>query len=159
LSSDGKVTRPDELITAKIVSPLQGILILKAYCSCVQEVDRELKRACEETIEYCRDQSVAGLKAFTDKATRYLASKRGSGPGSDLPSQPWATNDQLKAVVDEFQRTCQQTVKTWMSNLRLYLQDEATVQVLFPPLQVSTGRSCCSPSLGLYFAGPYTGCL
>lgn len=93
---------------------------------------------CEDAIELCRDQAVASLKTFTDKATRYLASKRGNGPGSDLASQPWATNEQLKAVADEFQRTSQQTVKTWMSDLRLYLQDEATVQVLFPPLQVST---------------------
>lgn len=92
---------------------------------------------CEEAIEYCRDQTVASLKAFINKATRYIASKRGNGPGTELASQSWATPQHVKVVVDEFERTSQQTVTEWMSNLRLYLQDEATVQVLFPPLQVS----------------------
>ncbi|GHJ89697.1 hypothetical protein NliqN6_6099 [Naganishia liquefaciens] len=117
LNNNGKVTRPDELTTAKI------------------EVDRELRRVCEEAIEYCRDQAVAGLKAFTDKATRHIASKRDNNPAADLASQPWATTEQLMSVINEFERTSQRTVTTWMSDLRLYLQDEATVQVLFPPLQ------------------------
>lgn len=106
-----------------------------------QEVDRELKRVCEEAIEYCRDQATGSLRAFTERAVRYVSAKRNSTSAPDLSSQAWATSETVKAIADRFEHECQQTVGTWISNLKLYLQDEATVRVLLPPLQVST--DCC----------------
>ncbi|KAI5452425.1 Golgi transport complex subunit 3 [Naganishia albida] len=117
LNTNGKVTRPDELVTAKI------------------EVDRELKRVCEEAIEWCRDRATENIRAFTDRAVRYVSAKRSSTTAPDLSSQAWATSDTVKAIAARFEQGCQETVGSWISNLKLYLQDEATVRVLLPPLQ------------------------
>lgn len=102
-----------------------------------QEVDRELKRVCEEAIELCRDRATESLRAFTDRAVRYVNAKRNNSSAPDLSIQTWATSETVKTIAERFEQECQQTVAKWISDLKLYLQDEATVRVLLPPLQVS----------------------
>lgn len=137
LNTNGKVTRPDELITAKIVRNSTGGKREYTKVTDMQEVDRELKRVCEEAIEWCRDRATESIRAFTDRAVRYVSAKRSSTTAPDLSSQAWATSDTVKAIAARFEQGCQETVGSWISNLKLYLQDEATVRVLLPPLQVS----------------------
>ncbi|KAJ9099826.1 hypothetical protein QFC21_003826 [Naganishia friedmannii] len=116
LNSNGKVTRPDEFITAKI------------------EVDRELKRVCESAIANCGDQATAGIKMFMDRAIYYVSAKQAKGTPTGLSNQAWANDEALHKTLADFEQTCRKTVKDWISDLVIYLQDEATVRVLLPPL-------------------------
>jgi hypothetical protein len=139
LNSNGKATRPDELVTAKIVRDSTGgnANIVADLSTGAQEVDRELKRVCEEAIEWCRDRATESLRAFTDRAVRYVNAKHNNSSAPDLSSQTWATSETVQSIAERFEQECQQTVAKWISDLKLYLQDEATVRVLLPPLQVS----------------------
>lgn len=93
------------------------------------DLDRELKRACEELITQCTDAATAPLRAFIDRCTAHLASDK------NLPAQPWATPQAVTEVHDEFRKTAEAELSRWRSNLKLYLQDEETVRVLVPPAQ------------------------
>ncbi|KAJ9118234.1 hypothetical protein QFC22_004141 [Naganishia vaughanmartiniae] len=117
LNSNGKVTRPDEFITAKI------------------EVDRELKRVCEAAVGHCGDRATVALKMFLDRSIHYASSKQAKGTPTGLPTQPWANEEALHRIIADFEQTCRKTVEDWISDLVIYLQDEATVRVLLPPLQ------------------------
>lgn len=98
----------------------------------MQDVDRELKRVCEDLIADCSASATAPLRAFLELCTIFLASRA----GRDLSAQEWATTEKVMAVQDEFKSTAVETVEAWRKLLMLYLQDEETVQVLLPPLQV-----------------------
>jgi hypothetical protein len=98
-----------------------------------QDVDRELKRACEELINLCAQSASTPLTAFLSQCTSYLSSRPSSS--SDLSAQTFATPDKVKQVHDTFKSTAKQRVDEWVDHLRIYLQDEETVNVLVPPAQ------------------------
>jgi hypothetical protein len=91
-----------------------------------------LKRVCEDLIADCSDQATKPLQIFLDRCTGFLAARA----GRDLPSQEWASRDKVMIVHDSFRAAVESAVKDWRALLMLYLQDEETVKVLFPPLQV-----------------------
>jgi len=99
-----------------------------------QDIDRELKRACEDLITLCASNASKPLRSFLDQCSTYL-SKPGS---SDLPSQPFATPEKIKEVHDTFRNSVKGELERWTSDLMRYLQDAETVRVLVPPAQV-----CC----------------
>jgi hypothetical protein len=124
-----------------------------------QDVDRELKRACEDLILHCTSSATLPLREFLDKCTAYLASKSsaqptrhsaGSNPGAttaststhasgasgDLATQSFATPEKVKEVHDEFKSGVKGRVEEWKNLVMVYLQDEETVRVLIPPAQV-----------------------
>lgn len=119
------------------------------------DVDRELKRACEDLITHCCRQGTAPLRSFLDQCTAYLGSSRpapnpsASAPASqaptstatisttDLANQSFATPQKVKEAHDAFKNGVLKALQTWQERLMLYLQDEETVRVLMPPAQVS----------------------
>ena len=99
-----------------------------------QDIDRELKRACEDLITLCATNASKPLRTFLDQCSTYL-----SKPGAtDLPSQPFATPEKIKEVHDTFRDSVRGELERWTSDLMRYLQDAETVRVLVPPAQV-----CC----------------
>ncbi|CAK9781075.1 Sec34-domain-containing protein [Cutaneotrichosporon oleaginosum] len=96
------------------------------------DLDRELKRACEDLIERCTQAATAPLRAFLDRCTAHL-----SGRGGVLSEQEWAKPASVAAVHDEFRKTAEEELLRWRRDLMLYLQDEETVRVLIPPAQIS----------------------
>jgi hypothetical protein len=109
-----------------------------------QDIDRELKRACEHLITHCARVSTLPLREFIDRCTAYLQSRpahaqpapTGSG-ASDLASQPFATPSKVQEAHDLFRVHARERLEGWKSELRRYLGDEDTVGVLVPPAQVS----------------------
>ncbi|WOO83859.1 Conserved oligomeric Golgi complex subunit 3 [Vanrija pseudolonga] len=99
------------------------------------DLDRELKRACEDLISQCTTAATAPLRAFLDRCNAYAAAKGGNS--ADLAKQDWATPRAVTEVHDEFRKTAEQELARWRSELMLYLQDEETVRVLIPPAQGS----------------------
>lgn len=98
----------------------------------LQDLDRELKRACEDLIERCTASATAPLRVFIDRCTSHLASN-----SSKLAEQDWAKPAAVGAVHDEFRVTAEAELLKWRRDLMLYLQDEETVRVLVPPAQMS----------------------
>lgn len=96
-------------------------------------LDEDLKRVCEEIITSCAENATAGLRGFLDRCTLYLSADTQK---RDLQSQDWATSDQVLELDKAFVANVQIVVKEWIEELILYLQDEPTVRVLVPPLQV-----------------------
>lgn len=115
------------------------------------DVDRELKRACEDLISHCAKTATAPLRTLLDQCTAYLASHGGaaaptgttgtdgaaSRPETELASQPFATPDKVRAAHDQFKSDAARALEAWKAELMLYLNDEDTVKVLIPPAQVS----------------------
>ncbi|RXK41165.1 hypothetical protein M231_01569 [Tremella mesenterica] len=97
------------------------------------DVDRELKRACEDLISLCAARATLPLRTFIDRCTSYLSSSRSST--STLSDQTFASPQKVKEVHDEFRKLCVGEVDRWESRLMLYLGDEETVRVLVPPAQ------------------------
>lgn len=98
----------------------------------MQDLDKELKRACEDLIERCTQAATAPLRAFLDRCTAHLSSNAGK-----LAEQEWAKPAAVSAVHDEFRKTAEEELLRWRRELMLYLQDEETVRVLVPPAQIS----------------------
>lgn len=98
------------------------------------DLDRELKRACEDLIGQCTAAATAPLRAFIDRCTAHLS--RGQ-TGADLAAQEWANPRAIIAVHDEFRRTAEEQLTEWKASLMLYLQDEETARVLLPPAQTA----------------------
>jgi hypothetical protein len=99
-----------------------------------QDVDRELKKACEDLILQCTQVTTLPLRTFLDKSAAYLSTRPANS--SDLPSQSFATVEKMMEVHDEFRKTVQEGIEAWKARLLLYLQDGETVRVLVPPAQV-----------------------
>ena len=98
-------------------------------------MDRELKRVCEEAIAQCGDKASSPLRKWLDRCTHYLSAKSSRGQAADLASQDWATPQKVKETHDAFRENAAVVISDWISNLVIYLQDEATVRVLIPPMQ------------------------
>jgi hypothetical protein len=126
----GSVVRANEHgLDAKIVR----LLIRMKVQTDEQDIDRELKRACEDLITLCATNASKPLRTFLDQCSAYL-----SKPNStDLPSQPFATPERIKQVHDTFRDSAKGELDSWTGDLMRYLQDGETVRVLVPPAQVS----------------------
>lgn len=101
----------------------------------LQGVDRELKRVCEDVIADCGNSVVEPLQTWLDQCNKYLTYKSSRGQTPNLTSQPWATPERMVLAHDEFKAAVNQQIPTWTETLVVYLQDEATVRVLIPPMQ------------------------
>jgi hypothetical protein len=97
------------------------------------DIDRELKRACEDLISLCATSAAQPLRTFLDQCSAHLS--KGANP-PDLPSQPFATPEKIKQVHDQFKNSVKGEVDRWTGDLMKYLQDGETVRVLVPPAQV-----------------------
>lgn len=128
----GSISRSSEFAPdAKTVS--------SAACGCpsahAQDVDRELKRACEDLINLCTQSATAPLSSFLAQCTAYLSSRPATS--ADLSAQAFATPAKVNEVHDTFKADAKGKVDEWVATLRVYLQDEETVNVLVPPAQAS----------------------
>ncbi|WWC90718.1 uncharacterized protein L201_005655 [Kwoniella dendrophila CBS 6074] len=98
------------------------------------DVDRTLKIACEELISLIVTRSTKPLREFLDKCTTHLSRKSGSnGTMSDLSSQEFSKPDNVKLIHEEFKTSLLKEFSNWKIELRRYLEDEETVEVLIPP--------------------------
>lgn len=110
------------------------------------DIDRELKRVCEDLIRLGAEAASAPLRDFLNKCTAHLASRPPastgavSGQASDLANQPFATPEKVKEAHDAFKAQAKGEFEQWCTKTRGYLMDEETVGVLVPPAQVCSSR-------------------
>ncbi|KAI9637525.1 Sec34-like family-domain-containing protein [Dioszegia hungarica] len=97
------------------------------------DIDRELKKACEELIAHCARSSTVPLRTFLNQCTTYLHTPPPSS--SDLSQQPFATPSKVTEAHDTFKSEVRGKMDEWVGGLRRYLGDEATVAVLVPPAE------------------------
>lgn len=102
-----------------------------------KDIDRELKRACEDLISLCAEAATRPLRTFLDQCTAYLSKTASSGQTSDLPAQAFASAEQIKEAHDTFKAHARGELDRWTADLMRYLQDGETVWVLVPPAHVS----------------------
>jgi hypothetical protein len=99
------------------------------------DLDRELKRACEDLIAQCTAAATAPLTSFLSQCTAFLSA--GAGAGRELPAQSWASPQAVADVHAAFRTVAEDELRKWRAQLMLYLQDEETVRVLVPPAQAA----------------------
>lgn len=115
---------------------------------------------CEEFITHTSHSLTAPLQSFLDQCTSFLSTTAGAhntaGKEKDLSSEPWATPEKVKEIVEEFMHGKQTAagdkekrdgeldgkglrkgMEITVDRLRIYLDDVKTIAVLVPPMQVS----------------------
>ena len=90
----------------------------------------------------CTTLATRPLRTYLDRCTTYLSSRPANA--TDLSAQDFATPTKVLSVHDDFKGGVVAEVTEWEARLMTYLQDEETVKVLIPPVQVSA----LSPSNG-----------
>lgn len=100
-------------------------------------IDQELKLVCERLISDCVSAATLPVRTFVQRSSAYLNTFTTAplNEKSDLLSQDFATPEQALETNREFKRVCEQEVRTWISRVRLFLDDERTVSALVSPLQ------------------------
>ena len=98
------------------------------------DIDRELKKACEELIKLCISRATAPLGAFLRECTAYLSSRPSNA--TDLSSQTFATPEKVAEIHAEFLKGVKGHVEDWTKELWTYLREGDTVNVLVGPAQL-----------------------
>lgn len=103
------------------------------------DLDGQLKSTCEDFIRIASGGVTAELRAFLDKCASYLSTAvrpGASSPSRDLPSQEWATSDAILNLHRRYVEAVGTRVPDLRRSMSLYLEDDATVDVLVKLLQV-----------------------
>lgn len=105
-----------------------------------QGIDHELKRACEEVIASCADAVCRPIRAWLERVAQFRGDAAAGGAGAKdggvgtaaepLAAQPWASRPAAAALVVAFNEACHRDLRSAVARLKLYLEDERTVNVL-----------------------------
>ncbi|GAA6017621.1 hypothetical protein JCM11491_005304 [Sporobolomyces phaffii] len=107
------------------------------------ELDQALKKACEDLITSTCLSLTASIQYFLDRCTSFLSSPARAASSSsaaaaagrgDLAAQEWATPDEVLKLHEAFQDEVGRDVAAVADKMRLYLEEDKTVNVLLPPL-------------------------
>jgi len=103
------------------------------------DLDRALKRTCEDLIRDAARELVRPVRAFLDRCTAFLSASPAGGvetgpAGKDLPGQTWASSEAVGRLHAEFTGEVAGKAGAVVAKLRAYLDQEKTVAVLVPPL-------------------------
>lgn len=97
----------------------------------LQGIDHELKQACEDIIFLCSDQITSPLRQWTSRVQSQIDTQ-GSAPSANAhPAlQETFTEDSARKLHEDFYLACERDLRSNVSRLRLYLEDDRTVGVL-----------------------------
>ena len=98
----------------------------QSLTTCCQGIDHELKRACEEVISSCAEAVCRPIHSWLERVAQY----HDSGAKEPLASQGWASQQAATALMITFQEACHRDLRSAVARLRLYLEDDRTVNVL-----------------------------
>ncbi|CAL1706078.1 unnamed protein product [Somion occarium] len=93
-------------------------------------IDHDLKQACEDVITSCADTVCNPLRLWLDRVTTFRALSK-----QPLESQEWASPSAVQDVLKSMQEACQRDLRAAVARLRLYLEDDRTVNVLLKHVQ------------------------
>lgn len=112
------------------------------YIDSKKDVDRQLKQACEEFIDYISKLLIGILDDFLSKAKVVLnLNKEDGGPKTSLRQQAFATPEVLKDTVASAYRNLKLTGKSVQGSLSLYLANRETENILFKPIKLNVQQA------------------
>lgn len=101
-----------------------------------QEIDQDLKRACQNLISLCVKDPCELLQAWVDRVRAFNTSRSVNSP-TNLPvpvplltEQDWARQSTAEDLHAKFVESCERDLRAAVTKLRLYLEDNRTVSVL-----------------------------
>lgn len=101
-----------------------------------QEIDQDLKRACQNLISLCAKTPCEPLQEWVDRVRAFNTSRTVApqtnppGPVPLLTEQDWARQSAAEALHAKFVESCERDLRAAVTKLRLYLEDNRTVSVL-----------------------------
>ncbi|KAG2074742.1 Sec34-domain-containing protein [Suillus decipiens] len=99
------------------------------------DIDQDLKRACQEVISFCARLPCEPLREWVDRVRAFndarVAFSSESGPQAPLlTEQEWAKQAVAENLHQVFVEACERDLRSFVTKLRLYLEDDRTVSVL-----------------------------
>lgn len=101
-----------------------------------QEIDQDLKRACQNLISLCAKGPCGPLQEWVDRVRAFNTSRTITSPASPpvpvplLTEQDWARQSAAEDLHAKFVEACERDLRASVTKLRLYLEDNRTVSVL-----------------------------
>ncbi|KAH7923166.1 Sec34-domain-containing protein [Leucogyrophana mollusca] len=98
------------------------------------DIDQDLKRACQDVISYCANPLCEPLRDWVDRI-RARSSSHAAHPlpdqqASPLTEQEWAQQPAAESLHRSFAEACERDLRSSVTRMRLYLEDDRTVSVL-----------------------------
>ncbi|KAG1869755.1 Sec34-like family-domain-containing protein [Suillus tomentosus] len=97
------------------------------------DIDQDLKRACQEVISFCVRLPCEPLREWVDRVQAFNDARISFSPGSQAPlltEQEWAKHAIAENLHQVFIEACERDLRSFVTKLRLYLEDDRTVSVL-----------------------------
>lgn len=97
------------------------------------DIDQDLKRACQEVISFCARLPCEPLREWVDRVQAFNDARISFSPGSQAPlltEQEWAKHAIAENLHQVFIEACERDLRSFVTKLRLYLEDDRTVSVL-----------------------------
>eukprot|EP00058_Branchiostoma_floridae_P007428 XP_002592916.1 hypothetical protein BRAFLDRAFT_201698 [Branchiostoma floridae] len=118
---------------------LQGApQVVEHYVDSKREVDRQLKRTCEEFIQHVVKGFVSSLIVHT---TRLNMNKEDSGPKVSLRQQPFAGAETVHELVTKTYKNIKGQLPVILKSMALYLANKDTEFILFKPIKMNVQTS------------------
>lgn len=101
-----------------------------------QEIDQDLKRACQNIISLCAKGPCEPLQEWVDRVRAFNTSRTVTSPTNPpgpvplLTEQSWAHQSAAEELHTKFVESCERDLRAAVTKLRLYLEDNRTVSVL-----------------------------
>ncbi|OAX41147.1 Sec34-domain-containing protein [Rhizopogon vinicolor AM-OR11-026] len=97
------------------------------------DIDQDLKRACQEVISHCARPPCDPLREWVDRVRVFNSTRVVLSSGQQAPlltEQDWATKAIVGNLHRSFVEACAHDLRSFVTKLRLYLEDDRTVSVL-----------------------------
>jgi hypothetical protein len=97
------------------------------------DIDQDLKRACQEVISFCARLPCEPLREWVDRVRAFNDSRVAFSSGPQAPlltEQEWAKQAIAENLHQVFVEACERDLRSFVTKLRLYLEDDRTVSVL-----------------------------
>ncbi|CAH1245644.1 COG3 [Branchiostoma lanceolatum] len=122
---------------------LQGApQVVEHYVDSKREVDRQLKRTCEEFIQHVVKGFVSPLTDFINKANVIVnMNKEDSGPKVSLRQQPFAGAETVHELVTKTYKNIKGQLPVILKSMALYLANKDTEFILFKPIKMNVQTS------------------
>ncbi|KAI0074424.1 Sec34-domain-containing protein [Panus rudis PR-1116 ss-1] len=96
-------------------------------------IDHDLKQACEDVISSSADGVTKPLRAFRERVEIFYVNP--TAKNTPLTTQEWASPPAIQAILTSCQEAIQRDLRSSVTRLRLYLEDDRTVSVLLKHVQ------------------------
>ncbi|KAG1751418.1 Sec34-like family-domain-containing protein [Suillus paluster] len=97
------------------------------------DIDQDLKHACQEVISFCARLPCDPLQEWVDRVRAFNDARVAFSSGQQAPlltEQDWAKQAVAENLHGSFVEACERDLRSFVTKLRLYLEDDRTVSVL-----------------------------